>query len=89
MKTRSLRFTKAFKRDFKKYELSQPLITVLYKLINNQVLDEKYRDHALTGDMAGYRDCHLKPDLLLIYRINETNNEVELLRLNTHSEIFG
>jgi len=59
---------------------------VVKALINNQPLFEKHRDHALTGDWKDHRDCHIKPDLILIYR--KPNNEVlQLVRLGSHSEL--
>lgn len=84
---RKLKRTRSFDKDFKKAELSAELIEVLYCLSQNQPLAEKYRDHALTGNWKGYRDCHVKPDLVLIYKV--INDIVELHYLNSHSEIFG
>ncbi len=79
----------AFKRDFKKYgDLDAALVDVLYKLIHDEVLPEKYRDHALSGDWSDYRECHIKPDLLLIYKKTEENT-LRLARLGSHSELFG
>lgn len=79
----------AFKRDFKKHgELESILIEVLYKLGNDDVLPEKYRDHALTGNWDGYRECHIKPDLLLIYK-KPDDDILFLARLGSHSELFG
>lgn len=78
----------AFKRDFKKHgELEAVLIEVLYKLLNDEALPEKYRDHSLTGDWLGYRECHVKPDLLLIYKQSDENT-LRLARLGSHSELF-
>lgn len=48
----------------------------------------KYRDHALIGDWSGYRECHLKPDLLLIYKKVE-QSVLQLARLGSHSELFS
>lgn len=84
---RKLKRTRSFDKDFKKAELSAELIEVLYCLTQNQPLAEKYRDHALTGNWKGYQDCHVKPDLVLIYKV--INDIVELHYLNSHSEIFG
>ena len=50
--------------------------------------DTSYRDHALSGKWAGYRECHIKPDLLLIYRKVNTDT-LRLARLGSHSELFG
>ena len=64
----------AFKRDFKKHgDIDTGLSEVLYKLLNDEVLPDKYRDHSLTGDWLGYRECHVKPDLLLIYKQSDEN----------------
>lgn len=71
---RTIDRSSAFKRDFKKHgDVDTALIEVLYKLLNDEALPEKYRDHFLTGDWSGYRECHVKPDLLLIYCLF-TNN---------------
>ena len=65
----------AFKRDYKREAKGQHRATldndlkpVLVALATDQPLDAKHRDHDLSGDWAGYRECHVKPDLLLIYR---------------------
>jgi mRNA interferase YafQ len=63
------------------------LAEVLSLLIEDQPLPAGNRDHTLSGDWAGYRECHLKPDLLLIYR--KPDGEVlRLARLGSHSELF-
>lgn len=59
----------------------------MYCLLNSLPLPEKYKDHALTGNWKGWRDCHIKNDLVLIYKV--VGDEIRLARLNTHSEIFG
>ncbi|OOC20725.1 YafQ family addiction module toxin [Helicobacter pylori] len=51
-------------------------------------LRQKYCDHALSGNFKGLRECHVKPNLLLIYEIKKQENELVLLRLDTHSELF-
>ena len=63
------------------------MIEVLYLLQRGRSLPSKYKDHSLNGEMAGYRDCHIFNDLVLIYKIE--NNLLYLVRINTHSEIFG
>jgi mRNA interferase YafQ len=62
--------------------------TVVELLLSGQVLPEKNRDHALSGDWVGYRECHIKPDLLLIYRKPDADT-LRLARLGSHSELFG
>ncbi len=85
---RAIERSNAFKRDFKKHaEIDERLIEVLFKLLNDEVLPEKYRDHYLTGDWNGYRECHVKPDLLLIYKKTD-ENVLRLARLGSHSELF-
>lgn len=82
--------TKQFKRDAKKYFeilMSAEWAEVMYHLLNEQTLPAKYRDHQLTGNFQDYRECHIKPDWLLIYAVRE--RELHLARLGTHSELFG
>jgi mRNA interferase YafQ len=85
----------AFKRDFKREAkgrhrstLADDLKNILLALVSDLPLDGKYRDHDLSGDWAGYRECHLKPDLLLIYRKTDLD-VLRLARLGSHSELFG
>ena len=60
---------------------------MLISLIHKETLEEKYKDHALTGNWKDHRDCHIKPDLVLIYRIEEDDNILRLTRLGSHSEL--
>ena len=85
----------AFKRDYKREgkghhraTLDDNLIPILMALANDQPLAPRHRDHDLSGDWAGYRDCHIKPDLLLIYR-KPDRGTLRLARLGSHSELFG
>lgn len=82
--------TNQFKRSYKKLKLSdseeQVYIDVVYKLLNDIPLDRKYREHALKGEYHGFKECHLKPDLLLIY-IKE-NDVLKFVDIGTHSELF-
>ncbi|MDN5127737.1 type II toxin-antitoxin system YafQ family toxin, partial [Aliarcobacter butzleri] len=61
---------------------------VIIKLANNEILEEKYKDHKLIGDYLGCRECHIKPDLLLIYRIDNQVLELALVRIGNHSDLF-
>ncbi|MCM1161583.1 MAG: type II toxin-antitoxin system YafQ family toxin [Roseburia sp.] len=61
---------------------------VVNALANEQKLDEKYRDHRLAGNYNGFRECHIEPDWLLIYRINQDALELFLFRTGTHSDFF-
>lgn len=81
-----------FKKDLKLtakrgYNL-ELLNTVIEKLANQEVLEDKYRDHALTGNYSGFRECHIQPDWLLIYRINNDELFLFLSRTGTHSDLF-
>ena len=84
------RLSSQFKRDLKKQYLllvSPEWAEVFGLLVKNEKLPEKYKDHQLTGNLKIYRECHVKPDLLLMYKIHE--NELLLIRLGTHSELFS
>lgn len=79
-----------FKRDAKKHymHLATPAwAEVLHCLCNDLPLAEKHKDHTLTGNWKGFRDCHIKPDLVLVYFKKETNY-LQLVRLGSHSELF-
>lgn len=60
----------------------------LVALRTDQPLEASFRNHDLSGEWAGYRECHIKPDLLLIYR-KSNSDSLRLARLGSHSELFG
>ena len=60
-----------------------------YKLANGEPLDDKHHDHALSGDWIGHRECHILPDWLLVYRIEDDVLVLTLTRTGTHSDLFG
>lgn len=64
------------------------LQSVINTLAAQRPLDDKYRDHGLTGDYRGFRECHVEPDWLLIYRIAGDDLELFLFRTGTHSDLF-
>ena len=82
--------TSSFKKDYKKLSNDDKKILkeVVTLLANGEVLDKVYKDHSLIGNYLGCRECHLKPDLLLIYRINNNVLELALTRLGSHSKLF-
>ncbi|WBU55055.1 type II toxin-antitoxin system YafQ family toxin [Paracoccus sp. SCSIO 75233] len=82
----STRFRKDVKRAEKRGKDMAKLRTVLTLLANETPLSTEYRDHALRGDWIGFRDLHIEPDWLLLYRIN--GDEVQLARTGTHSDLF-
>jgi len=92
---RTIDRSSAFKRDYKREAkgqhratLDSALAPILSALLTDNPLDVRNRDHDLSGDWAGYRECHVKPDLLLIYRKLD-NDTLRLARLGSHSELFG
>jgi mRNA interferase YafQ len=92
---RTIERSSAFRRDYKREArgqhratLNDNLMPVLVTLANDRPLEPKHRDHDLSGDWSGYRECHVKPDLLLIYRKTD-QDLLRLARLGSHSELFG
>ena len=87
---RTIIYTSQFKKDFKLIQKQNKdlgkLKTVIAKLAAGEVLEEKFKDHALQGNYAGTRDCHINPDWLLIYAI--VGNELRLVRTGSHGELF-
>jgi len=85
-----------FKRDYKRVkatprhskDIESRLIEVLKMLVKDELLPDSLRDHSLAGNWSGYRECHLKPDLLLIYH-KPDEETLRLARLGSHSELFG
>ena len=69
------------------YDLSL-LKKVIDILASGEVLPEQYLDHSLTGEYKDYRECHILPDWLLIYRIHESTLILSLTRTGTHSDLF-
>lgn len=92
---RTIERSSAFKRDYKREPKGQHRATfddvlklVLSALVTDQPLDARYLDHDLSADWAGYRECHIRPDLLLIYRKSDSDT-LRLARLGSHSRLFG
>lgn len=84
--------TTKFQRDLKRvhkrgYDISL-LTDIIKKLANGEQLPEKNKDHPLSGDYAGCRECHITPDWLLIYEIDNGELILYLTRTGTHSDLF-
>ena len=84
--------TTAFRKDLKLakkrgYDLSL-IEVVLDMLLEEQILPERYKDHALVGNYTGFRECHILPDWLLIYSINKSELILTASRTGTHSDLF-
>ena len=83
----STAFRKDTKRCQKRGKDMAKLRAVILLLIEDAPLEPRHRDHPLKGEWAGYRDLHVEPDWVLIYRVTET--ELRLARTGTHSDLFG
>ena len=85
--------TTQFKKDYKlakrrglNLDLLKDIVT---KLANGKSLEAKYKDHPLSGDWAGHRECHIQPDWLFVYRIEYDVLVLTLTRTGTHSDLFN
>ena len=83
--------TSSFKKDYKKLSTQDKALVkdVVTTLANGEALSQEYQDHKLIGNYLGCRECHVRPDLLLIYRIDDTILELALVRIGSHSKLFG
>ena len=83
-------FTKQFSKDLKKIKKqgkkTDKLKSVMSDLIDEKPLEKRYHDHKLTGNFKDRRECHIEPDWLLIYKIE--NNRIIFERTGSHSELF-
>ena len=87
-----IQYEKSFKKDFKRMvkrganpSLLEEVVTIL---ANEQPLPDRYRDHSLSGNYSGYRECHILPDWLLIYRVFQDRLVLVLTRTGTHSDLY-
>lgn len=89
----NIKFTPQFKKDLKKirkqgrYDISK-LDLIVSMLSDGAELPIAVKDHALKGNYSGYRECHIEPDWLLIYKITNTDLVLILFRTGSHSELF-
>ena len=87
-----IKFTGQFKKELKLAKKQGKDINKLFKIVDilaeKKVLDIKYKDHALTGNYEGYRECHIKPDWLLIYYIENDILTLTLVDTGSHSDLF-
>ena len=60
----------------------------MLKLINDEPLEVKHHDHPLAGNYVGCRECHIRPDWLLVYLLNDGENSISFLRTGTHADLF-
>jgi len=93
--TLSTRVKHQFKKDLQKAIKDSKKNTDLLKhiiqtyLVQNKVVPEKYKPHQLVGKWKPHMECHIQPDFLLIWDIDEQANELILVRCGSHSELFG
>jgi mRNA interferase YafQ len=92
---RRIERTNAFRRDFKREKRGQHrrdidslVSNAVFLLAEDKALPEKNRDHGLSGEWEDHRECHLKADLLLIYR-KPDGQVLQLIRMGSHNELFG
>lgn len=87
-----VKFTSQFKRDLKLAKKQgkdiNRLFDVISTLAEGKKLDSKYRDHNLSGDFTGCRECHVEPDWLLVYEVMDHVLVLMIYRVGTHSELF-
>ena len=90
---RDIVWTTQFKKDYKlamKRHLDIELLdNIIRRLSRGETLPERNKDHALTGDWIGHRECHILPDWLLVYRVEDDVLVLTLARTGTHSDLFG
>ncbi len=83
-------FRKKFRKDLHRMiqrgKSEKKIKTVILKLVNQEPLPPKYHDHKLSGVLAEFRDCHIEPDWILLYKIND--NQLILARTGTHADLF-
>ena len=85
-----VQYSKKFKKGYKKLSVKEQKIAgeIIDRLANDETLEPKYRDHALKGKYIGFRECHIVPDLLLVYQKQDDVLILYLLRIGSHSELF-
>ena len=87
-----IEFTSAFKKSYQLMKKRGYDMTAIDNVIDilrqGKPLEKKYRDHGLTGDYAGFRECHIKPDWLLIYLIEKDILVLTLVETGSHSDLF-
>ena len=89
----SIVLSNRFKKDLKRLKKRQYDLTLLEKTVDKlaagEVLELKYHDHNLSGGLSGFRECHIAQDWLLVYRIEENDLILLLMRTGTHADVLG
>ena len=88
----TIKYQSVFKKDYKRIKKrgydTRLLEEVIGLLVEDRELPPKYRDHALSGDYSGCRECHIAPDWLLVYGVMDRHLILYLMRTGTHSDLF-
>lgn len=84
-----LNYSKEYKKDYKKLNNKQKMLVnqIIKKLADGEVLESKYKDHSLKGKLKDFIDCHIEPDLVLIYKKSEEYLILTALRIGSHSSL--
>ena len=87
-----VQYSKEFRKGLKKLKNDKNSLNlvrnIIKKLANNEILESKYKDHKLIGKYAGFRECHIKPDLLLIYKKENKTLILACIAIGSHSDLF-
>lgn len=88
----TVKFTSAYKKSYKRMKKRGLDVSLLNDIVDQlrqgKPLDKKYIDHALTGNFTGFRECHIKPDWLLVYLVEDDILTLTLVETGSHSDIF-
>ncbi|MDE5761991.1 MAG: type II toxin-antitoxin system YafQ family toxin [Bacteroidales bacterium] len=89
---KSLKASSQFKKDYKRFRNNPKKVKKLFEILNllksEAAIPETYRPHLLTGNYAGHMECHIEGDFLLIW-FDPNTDQIDLVRLGSHSELFG
>ena len=87
-----VQYSNEFRKGLKKLKNDKNSLNlvrnIIKKLANNEILEAKYKDHKLLGEYAGFRECHIKPDLLLIYKKENKALILVCIAIGSHSDLF-
>ncbi|MEE1056479.1 MAG: type II toxin-antitoxin system YafQ family toxin [Acutalibacteraceae bacterium] len=93
MRKYTVKFTNQFKKDYKLAKKRGKRMELINEAINiladGEALPEKYRDHSLSGNWEGHRECHIQPDWLMVYYFEDDILVLTLARTGTHSDLFS
>ncbi len=83
-------FTSKFKKEYRKLSVQnmEAVDKIIQRLLNGEKLEPRYCDHQLSGKLKDFRDCHVRPDLVLIYKIEEDILLLTAVNIGSHSNLF-